>query len=195
MTEDRFVVVSMDDPRLEKISEVLNNSKCKKIMNHLADSAEASQEDLSKALKIPISTVEYNVNKLLDSGFIQKKKKFFWSKKGKKIVMYELVNKSIVISPKGSASEKFKSILPAAILVGAGTVAIYVWQRVSGAMSQASKVASEVNTKIAYAAASPGASAASNTVPIIHMSPVWLWFLIGGILSLFIFSIINWRKL
>ena len=127
MSEDRFMLVSLEDSKSKAIAEVIGSKTCKKIINYLAEKKEASQKDLSDALDIPMNTLDYNVKKLLESGFVQKRKNFFWSKKGKKIIMYELSNKSIVFSPKKVNSEKIKSILPAFILTLAGTFAIWVF--------------------------------------------------------------------
>src|SRR4030042_1138609 len=131
MEEDSFMLVSLNDEKSKEIAEVLSSSTCKKIINYLAQHKEASQKDLSDALKIPMNTLDYNIKKLLNSGFIEKRKNFFWSKKGKKIIMYELSNKSIIISPKKSPSKKIKSILPAFIITLAGTFAIWVFERMN----------------------------------------------------------------
>jgi len=118
MTDEKFMLVSLEDAKIKSLAEVLGNKTCKKIIDYLADNEEASQKDLSLALDIPMNTMEYNMKKLLLSGLVQKRKNFFWSKKGKKIVMYELSNKSIVISPKKRVGEKFKSLVPTFILTG-----------------------------------------------------------------------------
>jgi predicted transcriptional regulator len=130
MTEENFILVSLDDARSKEISEVLGSETCKKIINYLVENKEASQKDLSDNLKIPMNTLDYNMKKLLSSGFIQKRKNFFWSAKGKKIIMYEISNKSIVISHKKSVGSKIKSIIPAFILTAAGTFAIWVYQKI-----------------------------------------------------------------
>ena len=90
MVNDKFVLVSMNDDRTKKIADVLGNKTCKKIIDYLADHEEMSAKDLSDGLKIPLNTLDYNMKKLLDSELVKKTKNFFWSKKGKKIVMYEL---------------------------------------------------------------------------------------------------------
>lgn len=193
MVEDKFILVSMDDERLKNLADVLGNKTCKKIVEHLAEKSEASEKDISDFLKLPINTVEYNLKKLIDSGFVQKRKNFFWSKKGKKIPMYELTNKSIIISPRNNSKEKVKSLLPSLILLGAGTFAVWVYQRLSvNGTQNYVQSAPEVATNFALAAAP---KAAGGSVGIVQSSPLWLWFLIGGLLVLGIFSMLNWRKL
>lgn len=112
--DDKFILMNMDDEGSKKVAEVLGNKTCKKILNYLTDNSNKSEEDISKELKIPINTVEYNLKKLLNAGLIKKSSKFFWSKKGKKIVLYNLAKKHIIISPKNSKLDfkSLNSILP-----------------------------------------------------------------------------------
>ncbi|MFH1310779.1 MAG: beta-propeller domain-containing protein [Nanoarchaeota archaeon] len=118
MKEDKFILIGLDDDRSKKIAEVLGNKTCKKIIDHLVETKEASEKDISDKLNIPINTIEYNLKKLLDSGLIEKTKNFFWSKKGKKIDIYKLANKHIVISPKSKPDlSVLKTILPIIVVV------------------------------------------------------------------------------
>jgi DNA-binding Lrp family transcriptional regulator len=214
MSEENFMLVSLEDSKSKAIAEVISSKTCKKIINYLAGNKEASQKDLSDNLNIPLNTLDYNIKKLLDSGFVQKRKNFFWSKKGKKIIMYELSNKSIVFSPKKSSGEKIKSILPAFILTLAGTFAIWVFEKIKysaqnavshgrDAVAYAEDYSEELLEKVAGTTASSGASesvpqftnAVQNTILNPHPTPLWAWFLVGALLAILIISIVNWRKL
>ncbi|MDP3966434.1 MAG: helix-turn-helix domain-containing protein [archaeon] len=189
MVSDKFLLVSMDDEMAKSLADVLGNKTCKKIIEFLAEKSEASEKDISSALKIPMNTVEDNLKKLLKSGFVQKRKNFFWSKKGKKILMYELSNKSIVISPKNSAGSKAKSLLPSAILLLAGTFALWVYERVSSVSNlDYGKMVQEAGS---MAIDNLGAPFFQSPQP----TPLWVWFFAGGLITLFIFAIVNWRKL
>ncbi|MFH1500459.1 MAG: beta-propeller domain-containing protein [archaeon] len=112
--DDKFILMGMDDERSKKIAEVIGNKTCKKILDYLADNTEKSEKEISEALGIPINTVEYNLKKLLDSGLVEKAKNFFWSRKGKKIDLYKLAKKHIVISPRSTrpSMTSLKAILP-----------------------------------------------------------------------------------
>src|SRR6056297_2660657 len=119
--QDKFIMLNMDDPNLKKVSEALSNKTAKKIIDYLSANKSASEKDLSDNLKLPLNTTEYNLKKLLEVGIIKKHKDFFWSKRGKKILMYELSNKSIVSSPRRSeVSDKLKSLIPSFLVIGAG---------------------------------------------------------------------------
>lgn len=180
---------------MKSLADVLGNKTCKKMIEYLAEKNEASEKDLADGLKIPINTVEYNLKKLLKSGFVQKHKNFFWSKKGKKILMYELSNKSILISPKNSSTEKIKSIVPGFLITLAGSFAIYVYEKINLSSVSSGVQDTVLKTNEAFAASAPTLAGSTGSTVSVAFPPLWLWFLVGGIVALLIFSIVNWRKL
>ncbi len=117
--------MGLDDEKSKKVAEVLGNKTCKKIIDYLAEIPEASEKDMSDALDIPINTVEYNLKKLLGAGLVEKTKNFFWSKKGKKIPMYKLARKHIIISPKTKKPSitALRAVLPLIIVSAFLTIA------------------------------------------------------------------------
>lgn len=204
MAENNYILVSLNDEKSKAISEVLGSATCKKIINYLTETKEASQKDLSLALKIPMNTMEYNIKKLLASGFIQKRKNFFWSKKGKKIIMYELSKKSIVIShKKGSLQGKLKSIIPAFILTAAGSFALWAYEKITSIPRTIQETLPKTNDAFLAIEESVSASvgSSSNTIQPTDLitpysgTPLWLWFLVGSLLAIFIITAVNWRKL
>lgn len=191
MSEENFILVSLDDSKSKEISEILGSKTCKKIINYLSENKEASEKDLSEKLNLPINTIEYNLKKLISSGFIQKRKNFFWSKKGKKIVMYELSNKSIVISHKKPNLEKLKSIIPAFILTATATFAVWAYETINNTRNSIQD--NSAGGLMYKASAEITESIPTWITP--QPTPIWAWFLAGALLSIFIISIINWRKL
>ena len=194
MTKNNYLLISLDDEKSKAVAEVLSSKTSKKIINYLAENVEASQKDLSDALKIPLNTIEYNIKKLLASGFIQKRKNFFWSKKGKKITMYEISNKSIIISHKKKVSEKIKSIIPAFILTAVGTFAVWVFEKIKYSAETLQRIVPNSNDAFLGIQESAKAISPENLMTPIG-TPLWLWFLIGGLIAIFIIAIVNWRKL
>lgn len=188
--EKKFIMVSMEDERAGKIADVLGNKTCKKIVNFLAEEKEASENDIATRLNIPLNTAEYNLKKLLEAELIEKSKNFFWSKKGKRIPMYKVSNKSILISPKSRISSKLKSVVPALIIGGVGALLIkYLINPVSEIKLQASEAL------ISKADEAVSLGAISNFVAYIQSLPNWYWFSLGVILTLIIIIVSNWRKL
>jgi DNA-binding transcriptional ArsR family regulator len=193
MTSDKkYLLISMDDDRAKKLADVLGNRTCKKIIDLLAEK-DASEKEISTELKIPINTIEYNLKKLLNAEIIEKSKQFFWSQKGKKIDIYRLSNKSIIISPKSKISSKVKSILPATLLSVAGAIGIKYYfssQYFTSNTGQFRAAAEDAAVKSA-----PVLAEAQNYITTSQPFPVWGWFLAGAIFALLIIAIINWRKL
>src|SRR3989338_2951490 len=120
MPNKNFLLLSLEDAQIKKISNVISNESCRKILDYLS-SKEATESELAEKLSIPISTVHYNLQQLTDAGLVSAEE-FHYSKKGKEIMHYKLANKYIIIAPKKSFGirEKLKSILPVALIV-AGT--------------------------------------------------------------------------
>jgi len=204
MNEEHFMLVSIDDDVKSKvIADVLGNKTCKKLISYFTQVNEASENDLAQALKMPINTVEYNLKKLIEAGFVQKKQNFFWSKKGKKIVMYELTNKSIILSPKKSTLTKLKSVIPAILFSAVGSFSIWVFEKINSS-KLSNKVITEIardNTQLFLAKAGEGAqvvspslntSSVSNLISNPHL---WIYFLFGSVVAIIIISVLNWRKL
>ncbi len=191
-------MVSMDDERAKAIAEVLGNPTCRKITDFLAETKDASEKDIADALRAPINTIEYNLKKLLKAEMIEKTKNFFWSKKGRKIDLYKLSNKTILISPKQRITSKIKSVLPVAILSGLGAILVRQFLVVKNIFETR---APEVLTQAQDAVMSTARAEAANIVVekgnffFTTPSPAWLWFLGGALTAIFLFAIFNWRKL
>ena len=204
---EKFILVDLDDERSKSISEVLGNKTCKKILEYLSDLKEASENDISKNLSIPINTVEYNLNKLIKAGLIEKSKKFFWSVKGKRIDTYKISNKKIVISPKSF----IHGLLPA--LLGISVIAFGIkvisdkfnYDFVDDYSINALRNSPSLSDAVVSSEkmVSSGSSGAFHTSSIVQnsiqntcssLSNAWAWFLFGGLVTILIFLLFNQFK-
>lgn len=182
MADKKYILVSMDDERARKIADVLGNKTSKKIIDFLSEKNEASEKEISEALKIPMNTVEYNLKKLLGSELIEKTKNFFWSKKGKKIPMYKLSNKSILISPRKRINSQIKTILPVALISG---VAALIVRKLTFIENAGTKSSAEMLQ----------AAAAQSSGTFSSQSQTSLWFFIGACFAIIIFVLLSLRKI
>lgn len=189
----KYLMISFEDPKIKKLSEVLGNNTCKRILDFLSEK-EASKTEISKVLKIPLNTIEYNVNKLTEAGLIEKSKDYFWSTKGKKIGIYKISNKSIVISPKNQ--NKIKNILTLIGLSGLTALFIGILSKPKEEIIYKSMEAGE-DAASAFSGEEVLLTATPETANIIIMlsSQPWFWFLIGALGIGIIFLILNWKKL
>ncbi|MBU3913384.1 MAG: helix-turn-helix domain-containing protein [Nanoarchaeota archaeon] len=189
---NKYVLVSFDDERMKSISEVLGNASCKKILNLLAE-RNSSETDISRELGMPLNTVGYNVKKLVEAGLIERAE-HFWSVKGKKIPVYRVSQKSIVISPRQKTKTALK-LLPVLIVSGIAALLIRFF-------SFSEKAMLSVNDKVAGASLESAPSAGVNLASYslwdkIISLPAWEWFLAGALFSLivyFVFSLIAERR-
>ena len=106
--------------------------------------------------------------------------------------MYKISNKSIIISHKRSISEKIKSILPAFIFGISATFAIGVYEKIKNASSDLAARSPELITK---SSSYLGGTQSSNLFENAMSFPIWAWFLLGILITIFIISVVNWRKL
>ena len=197
---EKYIMLSLEDAKIKKIAEVLGNKTCKRILDFLAEISEASETDISKSLGLPVNTIEYNIKKLEGCGLVEKSKNFFWSRKGKKIGMYKLAKKHIVISHKTKPSySKLKSIVPVVLISGILAFTIRMFYSL-----KAKTPVLEAKTEEAFLRAAESAAGATETAGTqniilqadkIFALPAWIWFLAGAFIALLVLLIINWRKL
>ncbi len=204
MATEKYLMISLNEEKARKIADILGNKTCKKILDFLAEEKEASEKDIASMLNVPINTVEYNLKKLLESGLIEKTKNFFWSKKGRKINMYKLAKKHIIISHKSKPSySKLKSVLPVALISGAFAFVVRVFYqtfRSSKEMIQTNeKFSEEAVMRAAESVEEVGGTqiidSSINLIDKIFALPAWLWFLTGALIAIILMLILNWRKL
>src|SRR3989344_4608540 len=195
MTNNKHIMLDLDDPRIAKIAEVISNKTAKKIVGYLADK-EASEAEIVRDLKLPANTVNYNVKNLVEAGLIEKTKNFSWSVKGKKVLTYRVAKKSIVISPRNSRIAT--SVLGA--LVGVGVLAVgikqFIGQKSMEFASSSNYLAEGSGEMVADSSRTIAPEIMNKGVEVSGQIPdAWIWFLVGGILALVIFMILNWRRL
>ncbi len=195
MAGKNFLLLSLEDTKIKKVSNVISNDSCRKILDYLSNKS-ATESELSEKLQIPMSTVHYNLQQLMETGLISADE-FHYSKKGKEVNHYKLANKYIIIAPKKTfgIKEKLKSILPVA-LIAAGAAGII--QLVSNYFLRTSGIAQKtmaIKAEIAEKAAAPVLSQAvpettSKAVPLLPQN-IALWFLAGSLFALVIYFIIG----
>ncbi|MCX8194400.1 MAG: helix-turn-helix domain-containing protein [Candidatus Pacearchaeota archaeon] len=185
----KYLLVSLEDARTKKLADVLSNKTCKRIIDVLSEK-EATKTEISKILKAPLNTIEYNVNKLVDAGLIEKSKNYFWSAKGKKIEIYKISNKSIVISPK--TSSKLKTLLAALGISGLATAFISLMKLSPQPLYAEREVTEQAGKGMLKAVPEVLTDISSATTPF-YLQP-WFWFLVGALFALVIFIILNWKK-
>jgi len=105
----------------KKITQVISNDTARQILELLAD-APLSASDIAERLKVPLTTIVYNLENLEKVGLIRVEK-IKYSEKGREVKIYAPVRKLIVVVPekadKKSVADlirKYMGVILAAIL-------------------------------------------------------------------------------
>ena len=185
MASNNFLLVSLEESKAKQLAQIVSNDVCRKILDHLAaKNGHATETEISQGLSIPISTVHYNLQQLLQSGIV-KAEEFHYSKKGREVLHYSLANKYIIIAPKNAdtagLASKLRRILPVVLVVAAAGAAIQFFGKGTVAGIYNAPFAAEKAT-----AAMPQAMAATQqAVQAAQSNPNHaLWFVIGGMFAL-----------
>ena len=188
MPTKNFLLLSLEDTKIKKVSNVISNDSCRKILD-LLSVKEATETEIAQKLGIPISTVHYNLQQLLETGLISAEE-FHYSTKGKEISHYRLANKYIIIAPKSTygIKEKLKSILPIALIAAGTAGAIQLVSNFYQKSALQMNIASKAGVERAYDTASSAISQAAPVAPLktIYILPsnLALWFLVGALFAL-----------
>jgi len=193
---EKYMLFSLDDEKSKNLGEVISNPTCKKIVNLLAEK-DLSESEISRELGMPMNTVNYNIKRLVSSGIIEKAK-HWWSVKGKRIETYRVANKLIVISPKQSnVYSKLKGLVPVFLISAILTLFVSWYYRIQNNVLIGAEKTADMASSISMPETS-GASGAANFISqtnAVVLANAWEWFLIGSIVAIVVFMIINWRKL
>ena len=193
-----FLLVDLNETKTKKLAETITSNTSRKILNHLTEKDHDTENNISKELSIPISTVHYHLQKLVEAKLLDVKE-FHYSEKGREINHYKLANKYIIIAPKkvSGLREKLKGILPVAI------TSITISAIIKFITSTSSKSFESISAGIKsapLAAESTQDSALTGTRELVLQAPpevitstpdIALWFLVGSLTTILIYIIIN----
>lgn len=204
MEEETLMLLSMKDSKA--VANALSNDTAQKILAYIAEKGESTESELAEKLKVPLPTIHYNIQQLKTVNLL-KSKEFFWSKKGKKMRVFTLAKKYIIISPGNSSLKQLKGLLPVIIisLIGAGLIHLYQSVKFTS-LSSANTIVKDTITQEATGKAYPLADQAvmglTNTTseclaPITSEPNLAIWFLAGSLLAIILvlaFSLIRKNK-
>ena len=195
MASKNFLLLSMEDSKIKKVSNVISNESCRKILDYLSNK-EATESELAEKLQLPISTVHYNLQQLMETGLIDSKE-FHYSQKGKEVSHYKLANKYIIIAPKKTfgIKEKLKSILPVALIASSATLVIQFVYKYFGKTTAPATEQAALKSLAVESAAQPAVRSLYNDNPSLTyliLQNKFIWFLLGAVSALVIYFIIRY---
>jgi DNA-binding transcriptional ArsR family regulator len=116
MPDQPFLLVSLKEDKAKKLAQVIGNPTCTKILDYLAGK-DATETQIAQDLGIPLSTVHYNMQQLVQAKLVVIEE-FHYSPKGREVNHYKLANKFIIIAPKDDPRflDRLKKLLPATVV-------------------------------------------------------------------------------
>ena len=209
MAKKNLILMSLEDDKIKKISNVIGNDSCRKILDYLS-TKEAAEAEIAEALQIPISTVHYNLQQLMDADLITVDE-FHYSEKGREVNHYKLANKYIIIAPKKTKTaglkQKLKNILPVALIAAGAAGMIQLFTNYFPKTTPQVFAGRQIMEEKVITAAPAAAEAAPATLDIAkEAAPVIaekafslpqniaLWFLIGALFVLAIYFVLGLRR-
>lgn len=195
MSEEPFVMISLKDNKAKKLANALTNKSADKILKYLANKKDATEAQIAKALKLPVSTVNYTMKVLVDAKLVVADE-YSYSEKGREVNHYKLAKKYIIIAPDEETEtflDKLKKYVPAfAITIGAGGLLRLYQAFTSTTTTEAAPMAMRAMPEADMAAE----AFIEPTTPMTLTSPDWfLYFLLGAItIFVLILALEYWRN-
>lgn len=187
--EERFVVVPLGSDS-KKIGQVIGSESCRRILDSLATEP-ASASQLAEKMEVPLTTVQYDIEKLLGAGLIRVER-VVRTEKMRQMKIYGPVRKLIVVVPErlasGSPADILKKYLGAfiGILLAGTLVELLPSWRASPA--SAPKAAADIAGEAQRAL--PLSAPVSTAIP---PEPHYgLWLMAGGTLALALLGLAGW---
>src|SRR3989344_4574650 len=183
---EKYLLLNLKDEQSKKVAESIANKTARKILDYLSTKEEAGAEEIAKSLSLPISTIDYNVKNLKKAGLIETKH-FEWSSRGKRIILYKLAKKLIIIAPKSAIlKEELKKIIP--LILGIGVISIFVeYLTKSGlklaAVQESAKLSQD--SEVLFAAAPSLAQESVRVVSNPHYG-IWFFGVVAGIYIIYL---------
>ncbi len=196
---ENFILVSLEESKSKKIAEVISNTTARKILDALAEK-EYTESELATQLKIPISTVHYNIKQLIEANLVVVDE-FHYSSKGKEVNHYKLANKFIIIAPKSQSNQfmdALKKIIPLlGITVVTGAILGIAKVFLSSGAKMSASVAQDAAPELMMAKAATFSAPVEEVSRPFLQSEMIAWFFIGALsvtIIYFLYELVRKKK-
>jgi DNA-binding transcriptional ArsR family regulator len=125
------MIISLSDDRLKKVARALSNETAVTVLQRLVENSMSATE-LSETLKLPLTTIEYNIGALLEAELI-KVDRIKFSRKRRDIKYYAPVKRALVFAPEKTERGVItflKKVLPLLVVLALSFPAGLVVQRI-----------------------------------------------------------------
>ena len=188
MSKKKLLLVDLQEDQAKKVAKAITNSKCRKILNLLADK-DYTASQLSKKLNLPLSTIHYNLNLLVESELVIADE-YHYSKKMKEILHYKLANQYVVIGTKKqegfNLKEKLMNLLPAISIVGSIGIGSLIYNYL---------LSLRTTPEATLLATADAEMVRTYNMQEVASEPnIWLWFVLGGVVFSLLYLLFEYIK-
>lgn len=199
--EEKFVVVPLGRDS-KRIGQVIGSESCRKILDSLT-SQPASTSQLAERLGLALTTVQYDVERLLEAGLIRVER-VARTEKMREMKIYGPVRKLIVVVPEklagGSPTDLLKRYLGAFLGILFVGALVELLPAFGGGLGAPPATAPQAMDEAAGAAerSLPLAAPAAAPEPAFLATPpephYGLWLIVGGALALALLGLAGWVR-
>jgi DNA-binding transcriptional ArsR family regulator len=143
-TEDeKLLILPLNDKNSKKLSQIISNDTARNVLEAIA-SQSLSASQIADKLDIPLSTVQYNLDKLSDAGLV-KVERTKYSEKMKHVKFYAPQRKYIVLVPEKTgrgdviaALKRYLTVIAFAV-AGSGAIEFFTMKMKSPALGEVTR--------------------------------------------------------
>jgi len=143
-TEDeKLLILPLNDKNSKEISQIISNDTARNILEAIA-SEQLSASEIAEKLSIPLTTVQYNLDKLNNAGLV-KVERTKYSEKMKHVKIYAPQRKFVVIVPEKAdrknviaALKRYLTVIFFAV-VGSGIIEFFTAMRMKGPIGEVTR--------------------------------------------------------
>jgi DNA-binding transcriptional ArsR family regulator len=200
MTED-IIVLEPGDERAQKIGKAISSQTANDIL-HILSQGPQTASDLTELLHIPMGTLKYHIDNLLEAGLVEIAETRY-SIKGREVKVYRLKDQLVIVAPKvtniRSILLKYASLFVIVILASLVMLAILPLLQPPGIPEPAAGFITQDGTGGGGAEMLTKEATAPRAGPVAGIwsaAPVLAFFL-GGcmvLLILIIYEVYTWKK-
>jgi len=200
MSED-VIVLEPGDERAQKIGKAISSQTANDIL-HILSQGPKTASDLTELLHIPMGTLKYHIDNLLEVGLIEIAETRY-SIKGREVKVYRLKDQLVIVAPKvtniRSILLKYTSLFIVVILASLVMLAILPLFQAPGIIPEPAAGLSPNGTVSGWGEMLTKEAAAPRAEPVsdIRTAVPVLAFFMGGcmvLLILFLFEVYKWQK-
>lgn len=197
--DEKLLILPLNDKSSKKISQVISNDTARDILGALSDES-LSTSDVAEKLGIPLTTAQYNIEKLMDAGLV-KVERTKWSEKFREVKIYAPQKKLVVILPEKTSREDVLSVLKkylpmigfAAAISGLVEFLLGGFEPLGGE-SMMERAAYETTDSVPAAPIAPGMVEESfdALTQMSFLSHMGFWFFLGSVSILGAMFVMEW---